>query len=288
MKISLSIFALALLAFFTASAQVTVEVALDQDQFLPSESLPVYVKITNRSGQPLHLGADANWLTFDVESVDSPIVFKNGDAPVLGEFTVESSQVATKRVDLQPYFVLTRPGLYHVTATVRIKDWNAEITSSRQSLDVISGAKLWSQEFGVPAPAGVTNQPPEVRKYTLEEANYLHSQLRMYVVVTDASESQVFKVSAVGPMVSFSQPEAQLDRYSNLHVIYQSGSKSFTYTVVNPNGEIARQEIYDYFDTRPHLGMSDDGIVVTGGVRRVKAGELPEVKSPLELPPAKP
>jgi hypothetical protein len=134
----------------------------------------------------------------------------------------------------------------------------------------------------------VTNQPPEVRKYTLEEANYLHSQLRMYVVVTDASESQVFKVSAVGPMVSFSQPEAQLDRYSNLHVIYQSGSKSFTYTVVNPNGEIARQEIYDYFDTRPHLGMSDDGIVVTGGVRRVKAGELPEVKSPLELPPAKP
>jgi hypothetical protein len=289
MKFSLPVFVFAALAFFTASAQdVSVEVSLDQDQFLPSETLPVTVKVTNRSGQTLHLGADANWLTFNVESVDGPIALKIGDAPVTGEFTLESSQVATKRVDLQPYFILTRPGIYKVTATLRIKDWNAEVTSEKQNFDVISGARLWSQEFGVPAPGGMTNQAPEVRKYTLEEANYLRQQLRMYVMVTDASESRVFKVSAVGPMVSFSQPEAQLDRFSNLHVLYQSGSSAFTYSIVNPNGEIARQEIYDYFNTRPRLGMDDaGGIVVIGGVRRVKAGELPEVKTPLELPPQK-
>jgi hypothetical protein len=290
MKILLHIFGLALFTFFTASAQVSVDVILDQDQFLPSETLPVTVKITNRSGQTLHLGADANWLTFDVESVDGPFVFKNADVPVTGEFTLESSEIAKKRVDLQPYFVLTRPGRFYVTATVRIKEWGAEVTSSKQEFDVTSGAKLWSQEFGLPAPVGVTNRAPEVRKYTLEEANYLHSQLRMYVMVTDASESQVFKVSAVGPMVSFSQPEVQLDRSSNLHVIYQSGAATFTYTLVNPDGEIVRQEIYDYLDTRPRLEINADGdVVVIGGVRRVKPGELPEVKSPLELPPlAKP
>jgi hypothetical protein len=112
----------------------------------------------------------------------------------------------------------------------------------------------------------------------------------MYVMVSDVSGARVFKVSAIGPMVSFSQPEEQLDQFSNLHVIYQSGARTFTYSVVNPDGEIARQEIYDYLDTRPRLGVNEAGdVVVIGGVRRVKPGELPAVKLPDELPPpAKP
>ncbi|HEY1719265.1 MAG TPA: hypothetical protein VGH42_13360 [Verrucomicrobiae bacterium] len=290
MKISLSILGLALLAFFSAPAQVTVEVALDQQQFLPGESLPVAVKVTNRSGQPLHLGADAGWLTFDVESEDGFIVMKNAEVPVLGAFDLGSSEVATKRVDLAPYFDLRRQGRYHIIATVRIKDWNAEIASPKQYFDVINGATLWSQDFGVPAPAGATNRPPEVRKYTLEKANYLHSQLRMYVLVSDQSGSQIYKVTAVGPMVGFSQPEPQLDRFSNLHVLYQSGASSFIYSVINPGGDIVQREIYDYRDTRPRLGANAAGdIVVIGGARRVRPSELPVVKPPDELPPpAKP
>lgn len=291
MKFSLPILGLALLTFFSASAQVTVDVVLEQEQFLPSESLPVAVRITNRSGQPLHLGADANWLTFSVESVGGPVVVKKADVPVQGEFDVGSSQVATKRVDLAPYFALTRQGGYRVTATVRIKDWNAAIPSPPQSFNVIDGAKLWSQTFGLPVPAGETNRVPEVRKYTLEEANYLRSQLRMYVQVSDESERRVFKVRAIGPMVSFSQPEAQVDRLSHLHVIYQSGARVFTYSVVSPDGDIVRQEIYDYFNTRPRLHTDDDGnITVLGGARRVKPNDMPVVKPPNEVPaaPAKP
>ena len=290
MKISLTILGMALLAFFSAPAQVSVEVVLGRDQFLPSESLPVAVKITNRSGQPLHMGADADWLTFDVESDDNLIVMKNAEVPVLGEFDLGSSEVATKRVDLAPYFTLSRQGRYRVIATVRIKNWNSEINSSPKNFDVIDGARLWSQDFGVPSSAGATNGAPEVRKYTLEEANYLRSQLRLYVQVSDESEAHVFKVVAVGKMVSFSTPETQLDRFSNLHVLWQSGASVFTYAVVNPDGGLARQEIYDYVSARPRLGVDDNGdITVVGGVRRVKPEEIPVVKLPDELPaPAKP
>jgi hypothetical protein len=219
------------------------------------------------------------------------VVVKKADVPVQGEFDVGSSQVATKRVDLAPYFALTRQGGYRVIATVRIKDWNAEIPSPPQSFNVIDGAKLWSQTFGLPVPAGVTNRAPEVRKYTLEEANYLRSQLRMYVQVSDESERRVFKVRAIGPMVSFSQPEAQVDRLSHLHVMYQSGAHIYTYSVVSPDGDIVRQEIYDYFNTRPRLHTDDDGnITVLGGARRVKPNDMPVVKPPNEVPaaPAKP
>ena len=290
MKISLPILALVLLAFCRASAQVDVKVVLDQDQFLPSETLPLAVRITNRSGQTLHLGADPAWLTFSVESDDGFIVTKNSEVPVLGEFDLGSSKVATKRVDLEPYFNLKRQGHYHITATLHIKAWNAQASSPPKGFDVISGAELWSGDFGVPVPPGVTNRTPEIRKYTLEEANYLHQQLRMYVMVSDHSGSRVFKVSAIGPMVSFSRPEPQLDQFSNLHVIYQSGARTFTYSVVSPDGKILRQDIYDYLDKRPRLGLNDAGeITVIGGVRRVKPDELPVVKLPDELPPpAKP
>src|ERR1017187_5062430 len=59
---------LALTACLHASAQVSVDLGLDQEQFLPNEAVRLAVKITNRSGQPVHLGADASWLTFSVES----------------------------------------------------------------------------------------------------------------------------------------------------------------------------------------------------------------------------
>jgi hypothetical protein len=286
MKFSLFILGLTLLMPVNVPAQVSVEIVLDQEQFLPSESLPVAVRITNRSGQTLHFGADANWLTFSVESADGFVVIKNSEVPVAGEFDLDSSQMATKHVDLAPYFVLSRPGRYRIIATLRIKEWNTEVTSPAKEFDIINGAKLWSQDFGLPAPAGVTNRAPEVRRYTLIQANYLRSQLRLYVQVSDESEARVFKVSAVGSLVSFSQPEAKLDRLSNLHVLYQSGAQEFTYAVVNPNGDITRQEIYDYYNSRPRLSVNDNGdATVIGGVRREKPMELPQVKPPNELPP---
>ena len=285
MKFSLSIFGLVLLTWFSASAQITVEVVLDQRQFLPCESLPVAVRITNRSGQPLHLGADANWLTFSVTAVDKFVATKLADVPVQGEFDLDTSQMATKRVDVAPYFNLSRQGSYRIVATLHIQGWSMEIPSAPETFDVIDGAKLWSQSFGLPAPAGVANATPEIRKYTLEQANYLRSQLRMYVQVSDEAERHIFKVRAIGPMVSFSQPEAQLDRLNNLHVIYQSGARVFTYTVVNPDGDIAQQENYDYLDMRPRLRADENGnITVIGGVRRVKPIDIPTVQAPGQMP----
>ncbi|HEV2437553.1 MAG TPA: hypothetical protein VG077_16290 [Verrucomicrobiae bacterium] len=284
MKLFWLILGLAVTMVFNTSAQVTVRLTLDQNQFLPSESLPVVVHITNQSGQPLHLGADPDWLTFSVEAADDFIVVKNADPPVVGAFELDSSQVATKRVDLQPYFDLRRAGHYQIIATVRVKDWNTDITSKPRGFDVINGAKLWSQVFGMPLPAGVSNRPPEVRKYTLEEANYLRSQLRMYVQVSDESGAVIYKVRSIGPMVSFSQPEAQLDRSSNLHLLYQSGAASFLYSVINPGGDILQQEIYDYLNVRPRLHVGNDGsITVSGGVRRVKPQDIPSIQSPDEL-----
>jgi hypothetical protein len=277
------LFMLGMLAgvMLNARAQVTVEVVLDQDQFLPGEALPVAVKITNLSGQPLHLGAERDWLTFTVDSVDGFVVMKNSDVPVVGEFDLASSQMATKRVDLAPSFMLTRSGRYHIVATLRIKEWGAQEASTPKSFDVINGSVLWAQNFGVPGSAG---QEPEVRKYSLIKANYKVSQLRLYAQVSDPVDARVYSVKPIGPLVSFSEPEAQVDPQSQLHVLYQSGGSLFSYTVVDPQGEIVSRDIYDYVNHRPRLGVDDQGkVVVVGGVRRLHGDEMPMVKMPNEV-----
>ncbi len=266
-----------------ASAQLTVEISMDQDEFLPGEAVPLAVKITNLSGQQLHLGADPGWLTFSVESVDGMNVIKKSEVPVLGQFDLFSSQLGIKRVDIEPSFDISRIGRYKVTAYLHIKDWAVTVNSQPATFDVITGAKLWSQDFGVPS----TNGVPEMREFTLEKANYLREQLRLYVQLTDARESRVFKVFALGPMVSFGYPEEQIDRTSQLHVLWQTGGQSFSYCILSPDGVVLHRDTYDIFSSRPKLNVDDNGDVsVVGGLKRVPASEIPQVQMPDALPPA--
>jgi hypothetical protein len=272
-------------------AQVSVEIRQSQDQFLPGEAMPLAVRITNLSGQPLRLGTTDDWLTFSVESLEGAVVAQNSDVPVAGEFQLPTSKVGTKRVDISPSFAMTQPGRYQVAAIVKIKDWDREVKSPPLRFNIIQGTKLWEQEFGLPRVAGVTNGPPEVRKYILQQANYLKGQLRLYLRVTDDTGSKTYKVVNIGPLRSFSQPEHQLDDDSFLHLIYAlgpqpSGSPGYLYTCFNPDGEIVTRQVYEYVDTRPRLVTDATGkIKVTGrAANQISSNVPPATASTPETP----
>ena len=270
---------LALLVFLLSlglvQAQVTVEVTQPQEQFLMGEPLQVAVRIVNRSGQTLRLGEGQDWLTFSLEGREGQVVPKLGDVPVEGEFLLESSQVAIKHVDLAPYFTLSGPGHYGIVAGVKIKDWGHQIESRPKYFDIIDGSKLWEQVVGVPETADQTSTMPEVRRYILQQANYIKGQLRLYLRVTDGY-GRAIRVLNMGPMLSFSRPEPQVDKLSNLHVLYQNGPGSYSYTVFNLEGQVLTHQTYDYLVTRPRLKLDDNGnVTVAGGVRRVAASDVP-------------
>ena len=254
-----------------ATAQLSVEVVTEQDQFLRDEPLPVKVRITNRSGQTLQFGNDNEWLSFAIESQDGFVVSKLMNAPVIGEFNLQSAHMATRQVDLMPCFDLSQPGRYTVSATVRIKEWNNEVASKPKTFEVVRGTKIWEQEFGVPSSSGV----PDARKYVLQQANY-QKQLKLYLRLTDINDNKVFRVLPLGQLVSFSRPEAQLDRSSSLHVLFQNGARSFLFHVITPDGEVVLRQVYEYTATRPALRVNEEGrIFVAGGARRLSAGDVP-------------
>ena len=286
MKKAVCWLSLVALSFLPAMAQVKVEVSLDQDQFLPGESIVATARISNRSGQTLRLGTEADWLSFSIETGEGVLIPSIDAVPVQSPFALESSSRGSKRVEISPHFNLTQVGRYKLTATVKVKEWGQELSSLPVVFNVMEGTRLWEQDFGVPVTGKESDSPPESRRYILQQANYLKKKLRLYLRVTDTAGLKVFKAVPVGTMLSFSHPEPQVDQNSNLHLLYQSWAHSFTYNVYTPSGDLIKSESYDYVGDRPHLKRDDNGnVTVTGGSRRLNPGdtaqsELPAIEKP--------
>jgi hypothetical protein len=274
-----------LLALFTIAAAplraqfngVTAQLQLAQDQYLPDEDLQLKVKIINRSGQPVTFGLDNKWITFDIVGEDNFVVAKIAEMPVSGEFTLLSGQSGARALNPTPYFDFRRPGRYRIGATIKIAQWNQQISCKAATFTVGSGLPihgLAELQFGVPAAPGASNTVPEIRNYSLIKVAYL-DELKLYFRLTD-SNGRTLKVYPLSRMLSFSEPEAQLDRFNNLHVLMQTGARGFTYSVVNPDGVLIGRQTHEYTLTRPVLRMTDDGrIFVAGGQRRYSESDLP-------------
>jgi len=266
------------LLVWNAPAQLAVELSFNQDQFLQGEAVFVNVHVSNQSGQNLALGKEEDWLTFAIETKDGFPVTRAGKIPLPKEFTVESAQIARIRVDLEPYHNLAKLGNYVVSATIKVPQWQQQVSSRPLAFNVVRGTTLWEQEFGVPVNPveSATNRAPEMRKYTLLQANY-RKQLQLYARVSDPSSEKIYATFPIGTLVSFGEPERQIDRFSNLHVLHQNGARAYNYVVVSPNGRMGIREAYEITTNRPHLKSDGEGrVVVVGGARRISPTDLPQ------------
>ncbi|MGV3773162.1 MAG: hypothetical protein ACO1QB_09695 [Verrucomicrobiales bacterium] len=283
---------LLLVSASSAFAQVKVEVSFDQEQFLPNEVMIAKVRILNNAGQTLVLGNDFEWLSITVESPKFGIINQTMPLEQVGEISLPSAYRATRKVDLSKSFELSRLGRYTIIAEVSIPEWGGLYTSAPRNFDISPGTTLKEIPFGVPGedPQG----RPEFRKYLLLQANHMKDN-RLYVRITDLQEDHTFKMFPLGSLISFSKPEAQLDTWNNLHVLFQTGAKSFRFTSISPDGTLMTRQNHEYHgNSRPVLGVAENGAVrVKGGIQRVTGTDLPppdfnQPKSTVEVvtPPA--
>lgn len=120
----------------------------------------------------------------------------------------------------------------------------------------------------------MTNAAPEVRRYSLLKVSYL-KELKLYFRLTD-SRGKILRVFPITRMTSFTVPEAQIDCFNNLHVLSQTGARSFNYGVINPKGQWVVRQTFMYTGTRPVLRVDAEGrIFVAGGARRLSADDFP-------------
>jgi hypothetical protein len=272
--------ALALLAAWPLQAQfngVTAELRLDQDQYLPGEDVSLKVRILNRSGQEIFLGADNDWLFISITGENNVVCPKLGAMPLQGAFSLLSGEVGTRPLNPTPYFDFHRPGRYRIMARIRIPQWHQEIVCKPVSFTVANGVplpNLANLQFGLPAAPGASNAAPEIRNYSLLKTTYLR-ELKLYFRLTD-STGKILRVFPITRMTSFTVPEAQIDTFNNLHVLSQTGARTFNYCVINPEGQWVVRQTHIYTGTRPVLRVDAEGrIFVAGGARRLAADDFP-------------
>jgi hypothetical protein len=256
---------------------VTAELSLAQNELLPDEDMQLKLRVENRSGQELHLGQDDHWISFSVTGENNTVVAQTGESAVSNSFTLSSGQVSTCTFNLTPYFNFRAPGHYSVSATFKVPQWNQAVTCKPTTFTIVNGTRLANipdVQVGVPLPPDVTNTAPEVRRYFLEKVD-LESGSRLYFQLTDGSGARTLRVFPIGRWLSFSAPEVQIDRYSNLHVLHQTYAQTFNYCVINPLGQILDRQTYEYTATRPELTLSNGTVLVVGGSRRPATNDIP-------------
>jgi hypothetical protein len=217
-----------------------VDLSFPQQQYLAYEPIIAVVKISNVSGQTLHFKKDDNWLDFIMETKTGRIVPKDSEIPKQNDFSIQSGEVGILRIDIQPCYKAISPDRYTVVANVRIKGWDKVFSSEEKTFDIVTGIKIWEKEFGVPD--GDDQTLPEVKKYTLMLANF-KDHLRLYFRLSNESEDKVYKMIYMGNLTSIGKPEANLDKFNNLHVLYQVGPKAFRYSVFSPEGSYSLKRL---------------------------------------------
>ncbi len=253
------------------SAQVKVELLLEQRQFLLKEPLLVGIRIINHSGQTLKISG-SDWLSLTIEDRDKFVVKKLVELPAPQPVTVDSTYMATQWIDIGETYDFRENNTYQLEAMVRIDQWGENVFSKPVGFEIIKGTVLWVQQFGVPTEPG---SQPQMRKYILQQANYL-DELQLYVRVTDLSERVVFKARRLAPMLLISQPQAQIDTANRLHVLTQFGMRQFLHLCVDPDGELVLRNTYESDGARPALRSTEaGGVFVKGGKRQLRQDDLP-------------
>ena len=265
-------------------AQVSLDIQFEQQHYLRNESLPVKIRLTNLSGQPLKIGETADWLTFSLQNREGKVIPQAQDIVAGGQFELESAGSVTKIIDLNIGYDLNSPGSYRVTAIARFPQLKLDVSSRTQTFDIVRGTTLWEQVCGVPP----TNRPPESIRFSLIEAYYL-KQLKLYVRAAEDPEGPWVHVLPLGPIVSFARPDKAIDSASVLHVLYQSGPRAFEYCQISPQGLLAKRSTFSLGSTKPRLKVNENGTIgVVGGIPTLDPTVVPSVYTPSPKPEGTP
>jgi len=137
--------------------------------------------------------------------------------------------------------------------------------------------------FGLPLKKDEPLTKPKQRRYVLQQAKNLR-MMTLYVRVDDGPGGRVHKVSQLCPMVTFNEPVAQVDPVGDLHVLCQSGARTYNYSVLTPDGKIKIRHHYKIVGSRPRLGFKQGKIVVFGGMKLLRPDDIPSLKNNNDKP----
>ncbi|HEX4668009.1 MAG TPA: hypothetical protein VH207_15565 [Chthoniobacterales bacterium] len=278
--------ALLFLFAITAEGQIQVDLKFKRLQYIAFEPVIATVTITNLAGRAIALrnSEDLPWYGFEVTAKDGRTLppLPHPPEPPL-EMAAGSS--VTRKINLTPLFPITDLGIYHVRANVYFADLNKFFYAKPKVIEVTNARPIWQRTVGDPESSGA-------RTYSLM-TNRFPDHTSLYVRVEDRENSLVYGTYSLGRVISFDEPQAEIDRQNQLHVLQPSAPRVWSYSVVGLDGRLLKHASYSQARSMPRLRRTPDGAVeVVGGVLDAPASPaeagraVPKLSDrPANLPP---
>lgn len=244
-------------------AQIKVDMSIGRRLYIVYEPIVVTVSITNLSGHDLTLqDADGQkWFGFEISTDNDRIVPPSDLKYEVAPLRIEAGQTVKRNLNLASLYPVQEFGLYHVKASVYLAEMQRYFSSQIGSFEITEGRLIWQQTVGVPAGAQGAGgyRTLSLLTFRREKDNML------YVRVEDKDGGIVYLTSPVGRVLFSVDPQIELDKSNQLHVLQMIGAKSYLYTRVGLNGEWFGQVAYNAVNSKPVLKRQADGAVAVAG-----------------------
>ena len=258
-------FAFFCLLTISAEAQIQVELKLKRLQYIAYEPVVATVGITNLAGRDvdLHDADGQSWFGFEVTGSEgqpiAPINSENLQPPL----KIEAGQKVTRKINLAPLYAVHDFGTYHVRAHIYFTDLGKFFYSASRVFEVTDARPIWQKTVGIPEDLPGAGS---ARTYSLL-TNRFPDHTSLYVRVEDKDNGIVYSTYSLGRAIAFDQPQAELDRANQLHVLHCAAPRSWSYARIGLNGELLAHSSFMETKTRPRLVHGGNGeVAVRGGM----------------------
>jgi len=258
------------LSLTSAWGQIEVRCTLAQNSVLQFERVEATVAIYNVSGGYMVFGGpEANsHLSFRVERSSGVVVPPNRDVTWPSPVRLASGEQSSRTFDLQRYFAIPEPGAYAVVAVVH---WRGRtFRSQKLFFDVARGVEIDRLSLTPPS------APDALYTFSLRT---LHRGAGDYALlrVDDETRDLCLGVYELGRILRVYRPTIQIDDFSHVHVLHQSGPNLFTHTVFTAQGLPISQNVHASGGAaRLRKQPNGELIVSAPALRPAELGQLPE------------
>lgn len=272
-----------------AHGQIQVELKLKRLQYIAYEPVVATLGITNLAGRDveLHDAEGQPWFGLEITGSEgqpiAPVSTDNKQAPL----KIEAGKKVTQRVNLGPLYAVHDLGVYHVRAHIYFADLSKFFYSQTKVFEVTDARPIWQRTVGMPEGAAGRG---DARTYSLL-SNRFPDHTSLYVRVEDKDSGIVYATYSLGRMIAFDEPQAEVDRSNQLHILHCAAPRSWAYSRVGLNGELIAHSSFMETKTRPRLFHTTEGTVaVRGGMLETPAAQTARDSLPKlsERPPEMP
>ncbi|PZR74475.1 MAG: hypothetical protein DLM73_07900 [Chthoniobacterales bacterium] len=263
-----------------AQAQIQVELKFQRLQYIAHEPVIATIKIANLAGRDVDLHDDSGhpWFGFEVNAEEGHLLapFKQATAaePALH---VEAGKTVTRKINLTPLFPVHDFGSYHVRANVYFADLNKFFYSQTKVFQITDARPIWQKTVGVP---DGTPGAGEVRTYSLL-SNRFPDHTALYVRVENRNNGAVYSTFSLGRVIANDEPQAEIDRANQLHILHCTAPRNWAYSHIGLNGELLAHSTFMETKSRPRLRHTADGaIAVSGGMLNVPVAQAVRTPAP--------